>query len=152
VFRPALLFLKLQIGGIGANTNAFDPFLTDVEAAASLAPVDGQLIAFTDVPGRSVPELQGNAMPIRSTSVGEKNFAAFGIGARENQLSSRHPDQPSRAIAADPRAVRSRGVSPQRREPGVKRDIVCKFVSKKRRNFATRSHGRHSCNVTVRPR
>ncbi|MFI5454636.1 MAG: hypothetical protein ACHRXM_04220 [Isosphaerales bacterium] len=122
--RGHFVFLMLQIGGIGANTNAFDPFLADVEAAASLAPADGQLIAFADVAGRSVPELQGNAMPIRSTSVGEKNFAAFGIGARENQLSSRHPDQPSGAIAADPRAVRSRGTSPQRGEPGVKRDII----------------------------
>jgi hypothetical protein len=114
----------MQIVGIGANTNGLDPFLPDVEAAAPLAPVDGQLIAFADMASRSVPELQGNAVPIRGTSVAVKNLAAFGIGARENQLSSRHPDQPSRAIAADPKAVRSREVSSQRGEPGVKRNII----------------------------
>jgi len=125
----------VQIVGIGANTSAFDPFLTDVEAAASLAAADGQLIAFADVAGRSVPELQGNAVPIRGTSVAVKNLAAFGIGARENQLSSRHPDQPSRAIAADPRAVRSRGVTPQRSEPGVKRDIIGQVRPQKKEEF-----------------
>jgi len=114
----------MQIVGIGPNTNALDPFLTDMEAAAPLAPIDGQVIAFADVVGRSVPELQGDAMPIRSTSVAVKDLAASGIGTRENQLSSRHPDQPSRAIGGDSRAVRSRGVSPHSGEPGVKHDII----------------------------
>jgi len=114
----------MQIIGSGTNLSALDPFLTDVEAAAPLAPADRQLIAFTDVAGRSVPERQGDAVPIRGSSVTVKNLATSGIGARENQLSFRHPDQPSRAIAGDSRAARSRGVSPLRGEPGVKHDIT----------------------------
>ena len=80
----------MQIVGIGANTNARDPFLTDVEATAPLAPADGQLIAFADVAGRSVPELQDNAVPIRSTSVTVKNLAASG-NRREGESTELSP-------------------------------------------------------------
>jgi hypothetical protein len=61
---------------------------------------------------------------IRGTSVAVKNPLASRISARENQLRSRHPDQASRAIAADPKAVRLCGVRPQRGERGLKRDII----------------------------
>jgi len=107
-------FRVMQSVEIGASSHALDPFLTDVKAAAPLAPADGQLVAFADVAGRSVPELERDAVLIRGATVVVENLAASRIGARENQLSSRHPDEPSRAIAADPRAVRSCGVSPQR--------------------------------------
>jgi len=93
-FSPVLVLLAVKIVGIGANTNALDPFLTDVESAAPLAPVDGQLVAFADVTGRSVPEFQGDAVPIRGMSVAVKNLAASRISTRENQLSSHHPDSP----------------------------------------------------------
>ena len=74
----------LLSAGIVAMTKAIDPFLTDVEAAASLAAVDGQVITFADMTSRSVPELQGNTMFVCSSACFKEDLAAFGVGAREN--------------------------------------------------------------------
>jgi len=57
LFRPALKAIVIQILEIGTDANAPDRFLTDVEPTAPTAPVDTQLITFTDVAGRSVPQL-----------------------------------------------------------------------------------------------
>jgi len=84
LLRRVLHFRAISIVENGANTNAIDPFLTDMEAAAPLAPVDSQLIAFADPASCPVPEFQGNAVSIRSASISVENLAALGIGAREN--------------------------------------------------------------------
>jgi hypothetical protein len=109
LLRPVLQFRIIPIAENGTSTNVLDPFLTDMEAAALLAPVDSQNIAFADMTGCLVPEFQGNAVPVRRTPVAVENLAAIGIGTRKNQMPSRHPDQPSRTSALDPGAVRSRG-------------------------------------------
>jgi hypothetical protein len=85
-----LVFLPVWTTGITAKRSTPDPFLTDVEAAASLAAADSQLIAFTDMSGGSVPELEGDTVPIRSSTVVVENLAASEIGAREDQLNFRH--------------------------------------------------------------
>jgi hypothetical protein len=89
-----LVFVAVWTIGIRAKRNAPNPFLTDVEAAASLAAADGQLIAFTDMSGGSVPELQRDAVPIRRSPVVVENLAASQIGAREDQLNFRHAISP----------------------------------------------------------
>jgi hypothetical protein len=94
LLEQVLVFLGVWTFGMRAKRNAPYPFLTDVEAAAPLAAADGQLIAFTDMSGGSVPELQGDAVPIRSSTVVVENLAASEIGAREDQLNFRHAISP----------------------------------------------------------
>jgi hypothetical protein len=74
----------MRVARIGARLAFLDSFLTDVEAAASLAAVDGQVITFADMTSRSVPELQGNTMFVCSSACFKEDLAAFGVGAREN--------------------------------------------------------------------
>jgi hypothetical protein len=80
----------MRVAKIGATAGFLDPFLSDMEAAAPLAAVDGQVITFADMASRLVPKLQGNTMFVRGTACFIEDFAAFGIGARENQSGSRH--------------------------------------------------------------
>jgi hypothetical protein len=68
----------------GPDTHPCDAFLPDVKPTASTAPVDGQSIAFPNSAGRSVPQFQGNAVPVGSTAVAEENLTASKIGTREN--------------------------------------------------------------------
>jgi hypothetical protein len=89
-----LVILGVSTIGIGAKRNAPNPFLTDVEPAASLAAADGQLIAFTGMSGGSIPELQRDAVPIRSSTFVVESLAASEIGAREDQLNFRHAISP----------------------------------------------------------
>jgi hypothetical protein len=89
-FTLVTVYIMMRVAVIGANTAFLDPFLTYVEAAAPLAAVDGQVITFADVTGRLVPKFQGNTMFICNTACFIEDLAAFSIGARENQLRSRH--------------------------------------------------------------
>jgi hypothetical protein len=145
----------VQAVGIGATTKALGPFLSNMETTAPLAAANGQLIAFADAAGRSVPELQSDAVPIRSAAVLVEGLAASGIGPGENQLMPRHPDQSSRPLALAATAARPRGKTSLRGLLSVKHDIISEFVRKKEMgivNSASRSNGRHSCNAAARPR
>lgn len=64
-----------------------------MEAAASFAAVDGQAIAFAEIAGCLIPEVQDNPMFVRPTAFFVEDLAASGISARENQLRSRHRDR-----------------------------------------------------------
>jgi hypothetical protein len=86
---------------IGVNSEPRDAPLADVKASAPLAAVDRQLIAFTDTAGRSLPEFQGDAMPVSSAAISIEDLAAFRISTRKNQWISRHPVIPSRSITTD---------------------------------------------------
>jgi hypothetical protein len=88
----------MRVARIDANTGFLDSFLSDVEAATPLAAVDGQVITFADMTSRSVPELQGNTMFVRSTACFKEDLAASGVGARENQSRSRHRLLPFRSF------------------------------------------------------
>ena len=68
------------------TTLVLDAPLADVEASTSLAAVDRQLIARTSAAGRSIPEFQGDAVPISGSAVAVEDLAASGISARKNQL------------------------------------------------------------------
>jgi hypothetical protein len=98
----------LWVAKIGANTAFLNSFLSDMEAAAPLAAVDGQVITFADMTSRPVPELQGNTMLVCSTACFKEDLAASGIGARENQSRSRHRVLPFRSVKADRQTMRSR--------------------------------------------
>jgi hypothetical protein len=80
----------MRVAKIGANTGLLDPFPTDMEAAAPLAAVDGQVITFAEMTGRLVPKLQGNTMFVRGAPCFIEGLPAAGVGARENQSRSRH--------------------------------------------------------------
>jgi hypothetical protein len=80
----------IRVAKIGTNRGFLDPFLSDMEATAPLAAVDGQVITFAGMTSCSVPELQGNTMFVGSTACFKEDLAASGIGARENQSRSRH--------------------------------------------------------------
>ena len=116
--------------GIGSDTVALDSLLTNVEAAASFASEDGQLMTLTDVTGRSIPELQCDAVPVSSPPVFVENLAALGIGARENQLSSCHANHPSKIIAAGDWAMNVRGMTSVRRRRMIKRSAIIELVRK----------------------
>jgi hypothetical protein len=122
-----------RVARIGARLAFLDPFLTDVEAAAPLAAVDGQVITFADMTSRSVPELQGNTMFVCNTACFKEGFAAFGIGARENQSRSRHRVSPFRSVKADRQARRSHDVTTVTDVAGLlNRDTIAVFVREKR--------------------
>jgi hypothetical protein len=61
---------------LGAGANFSQPFLTDMETATTTATVDGQLITFPGVAGRSIPELQSDTVSIRRPSVAVKSLSA----------------------------------------------------------------------------
>jgi hypothetical protein len=103
----------LRVAKIGANTGFVDSFLSDMEAAAPLAAIDGQVITFAEMTSRLVPELQGNTMFVRSTACFIEDLTASGVGARENQSRSRHRVLPFRSVKADRQAMRSHDVTPQ---------------------------------------
>ena len=85
-FRLVSVYTMMRVAKIGANTGFLDPFLTDVEAAAPLAAVDGQVITFADMTSRSVPELQGNTMFVCSTACFKEDLAASGVGAQGESI------------------------------------------------------------------
>ena len=89
-FRLVSVYIVMRVAKIDANTGFLDSFLSNVETAAPLAAIDGQVITFADMTSRSVPELQGNTMFVRSTACFKEDLAAVGVGARENQSRSRH--------------------------------------------------------------
>jgi hypothetical protein len=101
---------------------AADPFVTDVKAAAALAPVHAQLIAIADAPRRAVPEIQRDPMPNSRSAVAVKDLAAPGIGAGQNELSPYHRRPPSRRIVADELAIRPHGISSPDRDFNAQRD------------------------------
>lgn len=72
--------------GDGSFAELLDRYLADMETTTSLASIDGKLIAFADTAGRSIPEIQGDAVPVRRTTVIVEDFAASRIRARKNQL------------------------------------------------------------------
>jgi len=57
-----------------------------MKAAALLAAIDSKLIAFTDAAGCSIPEIQGDAVPLGRTAVVVEYFAASRIRPWKNQL------------------------------------------------------------------
>jgi len=63
-----------------------------MEASAPFATVDGQAVAFAEIASCLVPKVQNDTMFVRATPLFVKDFAASGIGTRENQLGSRHRD------------------------------------------------------------
>jgi hypothetical protein len=97
-FRPPFILPSALPLGIRADRELLDASLADVKASAPPAAVDRQLIAWSGIAGRSVPEFQGDAMPISSSAVVVKDLTAFGISTWKNQLISRHPDRRSRSI------------------------------------------------------
>jgi hypothetical protein len=132
-FTLVTIYIMMRVARIGARLAFLDPFLTDVEAAASLAAVDGQVITFADMTSRSVPELQGNTMFVCNTACFKEGFAASGVGARENQSRSRHRVLPFRSVKADRPAKRSHDVTTVTEVAGLlNRDILAVFVREKR--------------------
>jgi hypothetical protein len=139
----------MRVARIGARLASLDPFLTDVEAAAPLAAVDGQVITFADMTSRSVPELQGNTMFVCNTACFKEGFAAFGIGARENQSRSRHRVSPFRSVKADRQARRSHDVTTVTDVAGLlNRDTIAVFVREKRIGI---SEFHHAIELVVIP-
>jgi hypothetical protein len=55
-----------------------------MEAAAPLAAVHDQIIAFAEIAGRLVPEVQDNAVFVCTPAFSVENLAASGISVREN--------------------------------------------------------------------
>jgi hypothetical protein len=139
----------MRVARIGARLASLDPFLTDVEAAAPLAAVDGQVITFADMTSRSVPELQGNTMFVCNTACFKEGFAASGIGARENQSRFRHRVSPFRSVKADRQARRSRDVTTVTDVAGLSnRDTIAAFVREKRIRI---SEFHHAIELVVIP-
>ena len=139
----------MRVARIGARLAFLDPFLTDVEAAAPLAAVDGQVITFADMTSRSVPELQGNTMFVCNTACFKEGFAASGIGARENQSRFRHRVSPFRSVKADRPAKISHDVTTVTDVAGLlNRDIIAVFVREKRIGI---SEFHHAIELVVIP-
>ena len=80
----------MRIARVSTSTWLLNSFLSDMKAPAPLAAVDRQVVAFAEITGRLVPEIQDNAVFVRRTAFLVKDLAAFDIGERENQLRSRH--------------------------------------------------------------
>ena len=148
-FTLVTVYIMMQVARIGARLAFLDSFLTDVEAAASLAAVDGQVITFADMTSRSVPELQGNTMFVCNTACFKEGFAASGIGARENQSRFRHRVSPFRSVKADRQARRSRDVTTVTDVAGLSnRDTIAVFVREKRIGI---SEFHHAIELVVIP-
>jgi hypothetical protein len=75
-----------------ANSCFLDSFLAYMEASAPFAAVDGQAVAFAEVASCLVPKVQNDTMFVRAAPLFVEDLAASGIGARKNQLGSRHRD------------------------------------------------------------
>jgi hypothetical protein len=148
-FTLVTVYIMMRVARISARLAFLDPFLTDVEPAAPLAAVDGQVITFADMTSRSVPELQGNTMFVCNTACFKEGFAAFGIGARENQSRSRHRVSPFRSVKADRQARRSHDVTTVTDVSGLlNRDTIAVFVREKRIGI---SEFHHAIELVVIP-
>jgi hypothetical protein len=112
----------------GANADAVDRSLTDVESRAPSAAEDCQSITFADPTRGSIPNFQRDAMPIRGAPVAEKHLAARRIGTREDQLRQCHSDQPPRRLAKEGRRL---GMTPSRGLPEVRRNIIVSITCSK---------------------
>jgi hypothetical protein len=82
--------LAVQDVRILARSEAIDPFLADVEAAAPLATEDRQPAVFPGSAGRSVPDFQGDPVLLGRSAVVVENLAAGGIVPSQNQTGHRH--------------------------------------------------------------
>ena len=72
------------VASIRANAWFLDSFLAYMEASASFTTVNCQAIAFAEIAGCLVPEVQDDTMFVRATPLFVEDLAAFGIGLREN--------------------------------------------------------------------
>jgi len=105
------VFIGGRARSIGMSRLFLDSFLTNMEATAPLAAVDGQAIALANVTRRSVPEVQRDAMLVRCTAIVVERLAACGIRARKNQLRSVHRESTSRPVCVNLMVVGPREVS-----------------------------------------
>ena len=147
-FTLVLGYAMMPVAKIGARTWALDPFLTYMKAAAPLTAVDGQVITFAEVTGRLVPEVQGDTMFVCGTAFFIEDLAASGIGARENQLRSRHRDQPSCFKEIGPPVMRSHDVNPIAEYAGLlNRNIIAVFGHQKRIGIREFQHAIELVNI-----
>jgi hypothetical protein len=75
-----------------ANSCFLDSFLAYMEASAPFTAVDYQAVALAEIARCLVPKVQSDTMFVRAAPMFIEDLAASGIGARENQLRSRHRD------------------------------------------------------------
>jgi hypothetical protein len=82
--RSALIHAIMCMITVHINACFLDPFLTYMEAPAPFTTVDRQAMAFAEITGCLVPEVQDDTMFVRATPLFVEDLAASGIGLREN--------------------------------------------------------------------